>query len=414
MVAPRPTREAAFFGLLLLLSGCGGEAPIVSAESLGVAEAEPAALPFCPTSSFTLDTLAHGLETPWDVAFLSDGTAFVTERAGRILRFPAAGGAPEPWLDIDVHSPAGSEIGLMGVDLSPDGGWLYFSATERASSGLLARIGRRLAYTLDREKGHPIRLTAYRVPTGGSAADIERVIEPIPAGFIHGGGALRFGPDGALFLTNGDGGDHWRSQVASSYRGKLYDLEPPAPGDPALSIDAEDFFATGIRHSQGLAWTGQGHLLAIDHGPTGLDSEWNRTDHDEVNIVSAGDNLGWPVMAGTSTGAALVSPIFEWTPALAPAGLAWFDDPDSDWHSSVFATGLRGTRLVRLQLSDQAGGVVPTCREDLLHTDHGRLRLVRQAPDGSLWVGTSNRDGRGVPRDGDDLILRLLPAGSDR
>lgn len=393
----------------MVLASCATEAPVISAESLGVAEVEPQEPPFCANSTFTVDTIARGLQTPWDVAFLEDGTAFVTERAGRIIRFPADARGGEPWLEVDVYSPSGSEIGLMGVEVSPDGRSLYFSATESASSNPLARIGRRVARMLNPERGHQINLTVFRVPISGAAGSIDRVIEPVPAGFIHGGGALRFATDGSLYLTNGDGGDHWRSQLPASFRGKLFNFSPTSADEHPLSLDEEHFVASGIRHSQGLAWTGSGHLLAIDHGPTGLDSEANRTDHDELNVMEPGDNLGWPIAAGATRGGPLKSPLVEWTPALAPAGLAWFEGAESPWDSSVFVTGLRGTRLARLHLSDEPAAVEVLCQENLLETDYGRLRLVRQAPDGSLWVGTSNRDGRGVPRDMDDLILRLRP-----
>lgn len=385
---------------------------MISADEVGARSGTPATVELCQAStSFALDTLASGLAVPWDIAFLDDGSAFVTERGGRVLRVGSDGVAePLPFLEVEAHAPSGSEIGLMGIDVSPDGEFLYYSITEAAGSGLLARLGRRAARLLAPERGHAITLGVYRIPIAADGGP-EEVVTGIPAGFIHGGGALRFGPDDLLYLTNGDGGDHWRAQQAQSPRGKLLRFTPDGDVPRSNPDPRSPVFATGIRHSQGLAWAPTGRLLAIDHGPTGLDSEANRTDHDELDVVAAGDNLGWPIVAGASEGGGLRSPVVEWTPALAPAGLAWFADPGSPWDSSVFVTGLRGTRLVRLQIADDAEGVRVVCTENLLQSTHGRLRLVRQAPDGSIWVGTSNRDGRGLPRDSDDLILRLRPVG---
>ena len=392
-------------GLLIItaaaaVSGCSAEAPVILASDVGAEQVEltPAA---CEVeTAFRVDTVAAGLDTPWDVAFRSNGDAFVSERPGRIVRIPA-GGQPEPWLDFEVYSPGGSEIGLLGVDLSTDESALYFGATNLATTNPVSRILRRLFGGMSPDGSANIVAGVYRVPIGPSGpGTVEEIVSGLPAGFIHGGGALRFGPDGLLYVTNGDAGEHGWSQAPESLRGKVLRFTEGGEPRPADGSSGP-VYATGIRSSQGIAWIGDPPtLLAIDHGPTGLESEGRRTDNDELNVVSPGANLGWPIMAGPSAGGGLTSPIASWTPALAPAGLEIVG-------SNAFVTGLRGTRLERIAIEETPDGPVARCQEPFLQEDFGRLRLIRQAPDGSLWVGTSNRDGRGVPREGGDHILRL-------
>ena len=361
-----------------------------------------------PEAHPIVDTLATGLDTPWDVAFLPDGAALITERSGTIRRISPTGALdPEPWLRFDTYSPTGSEIGLMGIDVDPTGTYVYFTATHGPAPGALAALGRRLRSLASVDAGAAVTLSVHRVPLDPAAPRMpEPVVTGIASGFLHGGGALRFSPDGILFLTNGDGGDHPMAQHPGSMRGKILRITPP---DGSRSGSAA-VHASGIRHSQGIAWLDDARAVFIDHGPTGLDSEGGRSGRDELNLLGEDANYGWPAVAGASEGEGAVAPIVTWTPALAPAGLATYDDPAGPWRRSIFVTGLVGNRLERLQIArNTSDPPVVACKVHLLEGTHGRLRLVRQAPGGGIWVGTSNRDGRGAPRPGDDHILVLHP-----
>ncbi|MEQ9400291.1 MAG: PQQ-dependent sugar dehydrogenase [Longimicrobiales bacterium] len=412
-----PWRVAVLSGVGLLVA-CGGPEPDLDPRgAVEVATEVSACTPTVPAEGLRVDTLASGLTVPWDVAFLPGGRALVTERPGRIREVDPAGRlVDEPWAELDVYSV--DEVGLMGIDAAPDGRSVYVSATVRSASGGLAgffgRVGRRVQRALDPEKGHPTTLQVVRIPVlaDGRAGQAEVVVEGLPSFLLHGGGALRFGPDGALYVTNGDGAEHVTAQRPDSRRGKIlrYDEDGraaagnPTPGSPV--------WALGIRHVQGLAWDPvTGAMVAIDHGPTSMPTENGRRDRDELNVVEAGANFGWPIVTGVTEGGPWTSASMQWTPAIAPAGLALMDGV-GPWSGSAFVTGLRGTSLRRIEFDRTSGQPVPACEETLLSTAYGRLRLVRPAPDGTLWVGTSNQDGRGIPRDGGDLLLRMHPPTS--
>jgi quinoprotein glucose dehydrogenase len=178
------------------------------------------------------------------------------------------------------------------------------------------------------------------------------------------------------------------------------------PADPVPVI------LRGLRNSQSFEWhPTTGAMVLVDHGPSGLPHERGRVGNDELNITFPGADLGWPVVAGASEGGGLHSPVVEWTSAIAPGGLAVTSDPESPWGIAAFVTGLRDGVLRRLPF-DEANPSRVTCSQPILDRGYGRLRLVAAASDGSLWVGTSNRDRRGGPRPGDDLVLRIEPVAS--
>jgi glucose/arabinose dehydrogenase len=357
------------------------------------------------------------------VTFTQDGRAFFTERPGRI-RVVSAGGElrPEPWATLDVH--ATEEVGLMGIDArqNEDGGLeLYVAATHRdAPGGPVARVvggaWRRLVRRFDPERGHPATLRVLRIPEiDGRAGEPEVVVENLPAFMLHGGGALRFGPDGLLYLSNGDATEPWTANDPESLRGKI--LRYDAEGQPAGGLpDAPEspVFALGIRHVQGMAWEADtGVMFVIDHGPSGMEQERYRGNRDELNTLTGGDHLGWPVATGTTEGGPFISALTSWTPAIAPAGLDLHQVPGSPWDGSAFVSGLRGETLRRLELEHGTGDAWSVrCEDVVIERDYGRLRMVRSAPDGTIWLSTSNGDGRGVPREEGDLLLRLHPPGA--
>jgi glucose/arabinose dehydrogenase len=318
-----------------------------------------------------LTDVATGLEAPWDVAWLG-GRVLLTERdSGRILELTDEGGTREVrTLQVD----SSGEGGLLGIAAEPDGDRLYAYLTT-ASDNRVVRF----------------------VPDDDT--DPEVVLDAIPAAGAHNGGRIAFGPDGMLYVATGDAQDQPAAQDPDSLAGKILRLTPdgevpddnPRAGSPVWSL--------GHRNVQGLAFDADGRLYAPEFGPD-VD--------DEVNRIEPGANYGWPEVTGEAGVDAFTDPLLVRQPAEASwsGGAVLVDGAIPQWEGHLFVAALRGERLWRVPLRD---GEVAGEPEELYVGEFGRLREVTQAPDGSLWLLTNNRDGRGSPRDGDDRIVRLGP-----
>lgn len=323
----------------------------------------------------TVSEVARDLEIPWDLEFLPDGDLLVTERPGRLVRIGDD--------DRRVYAIEGvrhvGEGGLMGLSLHPEfqrNRWIYLSYTAQVGGANENRVER------------------YRLDEGGPRSR-ELILGGIPAAPFHDGGRIEFGPDSLLYITTGDAGNPGRAQDRGSLSGKILRLtaegEVP-PGNPFGS----PVFSYGHRNPQGLAWDMAGRLWITEHGRSGFQSGL-----DEINRVEAGRNYGWPEIQGDASAPGMVSPVLHSGPAhtWAPAGAAY-------WNGSLFFGGLRGEALYELRIEEDGEGEL---RAHFVG-EFGRIRDVRVGPDGMLYFTTSNRDGRGRPRDADDRILRIDPA----
>jgi glucose/arabinose dehydrogenase len=325
--------------------------------------------------------VATGLDTPWDIDFLPDGRAFVTERPGRVRLLERGGGLQEaPVARIAVTEQG--EGGLLGLALDPG-----FTSNQYVYLYFTSSSGMRL------ERWH---WTGARLERQAS------LVDAIEAGEVHDSGRIAFGPDGRLYVATGDAGHPELAQDPGSLNGKLLALTPGQyRGSGAVR---PDIVASGLRNSQGFDWQpGTGALIANDHGPSGFDGP---EGYDEVNLITPGGNYGWPRVIGSATGSGkFIAPLRVYRDAIAPSGATFLERAGSAWTGDYFLAALRGEELRRLVLED--GRVVVD--EPLLHGTYGRLRTVKEGPDGCLYVLTSNRDGRGTPQQGDDRILCVLP-----
>jgi glucose/arabinose dehydrogenase len=337
-----------------------------------------------------VQVVARGLRIPWGVAFLPDGTALITERGNkteqapggdaRIVSLTAGGRLTEVQRITGVANYIG-EGGLLGIAASPDYArdrWVYiYYATETDNRVARLHLG---------QAPQPI-LTGIPVSDEGGP----RRPEPLRA---HHGGRLAFGPDGMLYVTTGE--TYYTPQIAQDRRslgGKILRITPegkPAPGNP---FPGSPVYSLGHRNVQGLAWDSAGRLYA---------SELGLATYDELNLIEPGRNYGWPVIEGPGTDRRFTNPIATWSPTstCSPSGIAVH-------HDLIYVACLAGKRLYRVGLAGRPN-------EPMLVNRYGRLRAVTVAPDGSLWILTSNRDGPGVrgengPVPDDDFVLRLQP-----
>ncbi len=319
----------------------------------------------------TLRVIATGLNVPWGMAFLPSGDAVVTEReTGRVLRIPAAGGTPEPLLTLPgVDTDGTSEGGLLGVAVSPD----------YASDGFL------YAYLTSASDNRIVRFTA-----GGGPASVRPILTGLKRGTSHNGGRIAFGPDGKLYAGVGETGERGLAQDRTSLNGKILRINPDGtvPGDNPFKGSA--IWTLGHRNVQGLAWDGDGRMWAAEFG---------QDRFDEVNLIEPGRNYGWPIVEGVgdTQGGTFTNPKVTWpTDDASPSGAAIVG-------STMYIGALKGQAVLRVELA----GTGATKDAPLFAGQYGRIRTAAAAPDGSLWFTSSNRDGRGQVRSGDDHIWRL-------
>ncbi len=310
------------------------------------------------------EDLVTGLDVPWGLAFLPDGSALVSERdSARIRQVTAAGQVSEVGTVPDVV--ADNEGGLLGLAIPPGQAIVY-------------------AYLTAAQDNRVVRMSF----DGGALGRPEIVIDGIPKAGNHNGGRLAFGPDGMLYVSTGDAAQPDRAQDRESLGGKILRLSPDGSVPSDNPFAGSPVFSYGHRNVQGLAFDQDGRLWA---------SEFGQNTWDELNLIEAGGNYGWPVVEGVGDDDRFIQPVAQWsTDEASPSGIAYVRD-------TVFLASLRGQRLWQVPVPDGVAGT-PT---DFAAGEFGRLRAAALAPDGSLWVLTNNTDGRGEPRDGDDRILRV-------
>ncbi|MEV4494243.1 PQQ-dependent sugar dehydrogenase [Micromonospora arborensis] len=369
---------AASCAALLFTAGCsfGEPEPDPAGEPPNLPTPSASANPGGAGQQAVATVLAKGLRVPWGIAFLPDGGALVTERDnGRIVQVGPESGPDglrvRPVQTIPDVAAAG-EGGLLGIAVSPD----------------YARDKTLFVYYTAEQDNRVARLQLGGQPTP--------ILTGIPKASVHNGGGLGFGPDGQLYVSTGDAGQRPLSQDVKSLGGKILRITPdgkPAAGNP---YPGSPVWSLGHRNVQGFTWDAAKRMYAVEFGQ----NTW-----DEINQITKGGNYGWPDVEGRADDKRFTDPITQWGTADAScSGLAATD--------RLLVTGcLRGKRLWVMELTD--AGTLLGQPSELLSNRYGRLRAVAAAPDGSLWVSTSNHDGRGNPAGDDDRLLRVVFAGGD-
>jgi glucose/arabinose dehydrogenase len=374
---PRWTAVGCLILALTAATGCTGAnpEPAPTAQQPTVGPTRTAPVQTWWRAGPVTGTLASGLAAPWSVVALAGGGALISQRDdGTVRELTAAGELRTVGTVPGVVS--GGESGLHGLAVLTTGEtpllYAYFGSADDNRVARMPLLGEAGEYEL---------------------GEAEVVLDGIPRASTHDGGRLAFGPDGYLYVTTGDAQHPDAPQDADALGGKILRITTdgdPAPGNPW----GTRVWSMGHRNVQGIAWTADGTMWA---------SEFGQNTWDELNRIEPGMNYGWPVVEGVANTAGFVDPVAAWaTSDASPSGIATSGD-------TVFVAGLRGERLWQIDTRDGHAVGAPVAA---FAGAYGRLRDVVAVPDGSLWLLTNNTDGRGSPRPGDDLLLRieLVPA----
>jgi glucose/arabinose dehydrogenase len=326
------------------------------------------------TENKGISIVGQKLLVPWSLAFSDDGRGFFTERVGIIRSLSpnnTVSSDPVAYIRVDQIE----EGGLLGLALHPNftsNHKMYIYHTYSNASGIFNKV-------------------LLLIENKNKIVDSRTLIDGIPGGKFHDGGRINFGPDRKLYISTGDAGKPELAQDRNSLAGKILRLnddgtiphDNPFPNSPV--------YAYGLRNVQGLTWDPETKkMYAADHGSTG---------NDEINVITPGSNYGWPYEE-CSSGEKYVKPLVCFNPAIAPSGITIVHSNKLGYKDSLILATLKGSQLRSINLT--------TGEQNNILLGYGRLRDVVEAPDGSLYVLTSNTDGRGIVQENDDKILRIF------
>lgn len=321
---------------------------------------------------------------PWSIVFTGKDRVLVTERDGNIRVIENGKLRSEPLMKVAEVTSKGEE-GLMGMALDPaysSNRYIYICYAYTDGNTLKDKIVR----LIDNEK---------------NISFDKDILTNIPAATYHAGCRLKFGPDNKLYATTGDGGDKNLAQDLNSLAGKILRLNSDGTIPNDNPYPNSYVFSYGHRNPQGIDWDSKGAMYSTEHGPSGFDG---KPGGDELNKIIKGANYGWPLVSHDGKEEGSVSPLLTYTPAVAPASLLNYSGKlFAEYTGSLFFGGLRGEGLFRVFTKEEN-----LTTEELKIGDLGRIREVVESPSGEIWFSTSNRDGRGKTRNGDDKIYRLI------
>ncbi|MFC7370914.1 PQQ-dependent sugar dehydrogenase [Fictibacillus iocasae] len=313
------------------------------------------------------DTITKNLSAPWNIA-RSDKEWWITERTGKIVlmnKVDYKKTSFTPSLAKPLH--VSGEGGFLGFELHPDypktaKGYAYYTYIEEGTA--YNKIAE-----LTREKGKWIETKA--------------LLGKIPAGTIHNGGRIKFGPDGMLYATVGDAGIPENAQNQASLAGKIIRLKSDGTFPQDNPFSGSPVYSMGHRNPQGLAWDSEGRMFASEHG---------QSHHDEINIIEPGANYGWPLVEGDDTHKGYTPPfLHSGDETWAPSGMAVLG-------GNLYIACLRGEQILKVNIKQKKAAP--------FLTGMGRMRdiLLEEV---TLLALTNNTDGRGVPKEGDDRLLQI-------
>ncbi|MDH5596531.1 MAG: PQQ-dependent sugar dehydrogenase [Candidatus Peregrinibacteria bacterium] len=342
-----------------------------------------------PVVSYRTEEFAGNLEVPWGMAFTSDSRMLVTERPGRLRVIENGALKPVP-LHIFPEVSSFGEEGLMSITLDPDyqnNHWIYLSLVYETEDKMILKV---------------VRFTDMK----DQLEDAMVIIDDLPAAKFHAGSRIKFGPDKKLYITVGDALDRNQAQKLDSLAGKILRLNKDGSIPDDNPFEGSAIWSYGHRNPQGIAWHPEtGEMYSTEHGPSTFDGP---RGGDEVNHIVPGGNYGWPLVSHDRNLEGMITPIVQFTPAEPPGSLMIYSGKlFPQFKNNLFFGSLKGEGLMRITLSEtDPNHAVST--EKLFAGEFGRIRDIIEGPNGSIYFSTSNQDGRGDPKEGDDKIYKLV------
>lgn len=330
---------------------------------------------------YKVEVIAENLNIPWAIDISDEGKLYFTERIGSIRVIENGNLNFNPVIILKEPFISRGEGGLMGVVLDPSylqNHYIYVMYSYLEDNKVYNKV--------------------VRLIENNNKAFIDKVIlDKIPGGRIHNGGRLKIGPDKKLYITTGDAGIPNLAQDLTSLAGKILRVELDGSIPKDNPIINSSIYSLGHRNPQGLAWNSNNILYEAEHG---------QAAHDEINIIKAGINYGWPIVQGNEVSNNILSqkPLIQsGEETWAPSGITFISQ--GPWKSRLLVANLRGSQLLSISLNEE--GTMVTNVESIMKNEFGRLREVVEAKDGSIYITTNNRDGRGNPNINDDKIIKL-------
>ena len=326
-------------------------------------------------STDSVEIVATNFEKPWSIAF-ADERIFVSEKSGKIHVITPSGLVDSPLIVLRTPEIFGG--GLLGLTTHPDfenNHFLYAYHTYEENEKLWNKV---------------IRITEEN----NKAAEIITILDKIPGSAFSNGGVIKFGPDGKLYAGTGSISDLLdESQNLDSLAGKILRLND----DGTIPVDNpfgdSYIFSYGHRNPTGFAWNMQGNMYATESGPT---------KNDEINLISAGSNYGWPEVQCYTQNENFVSPLKCFDPGLEPGGIIFYSGDKLNIGNNMIMASQKATNLFKVEINDNGVNL------ERMLSGVGRIRDVAQGPDGYVYILTTNTDGKAFPAPDDDKLLRLL------
>lgn len=332
---------------------------------------------------YKIEVIAENLFVPWAIDISNNGKIYFTERLGTVRIIENGKLKEEPLIRFTSPFISKGEDGLMGIALDPnhlENNYIYVMHSYLEGNKIYNRV--------------------VRLIERNNNAFIDKIIlDKIPGGEFHNGGRIKIGKDKKLYISTGDAENPNLAQDVRSLAGKILRIELDGSIPRDNPIKNSPIYSLGHRNPQGLAWNSSNMLYESEHG---------QTAHDEINIIKPGANYGWPLVQGdeTSNEIKVQSPFIQsgditW----APSGMTFINK--GPWIGKLLVANLHGEQLLVISLDSK--GTLVTNIDSLFKNKYGRLREAIQSEEGSIYITTSNRDGRGNINFGDDKIIRLVP-----